>query len=86
MRDFLGWPIRSYLTRHGRLDIVPSPAALGGYEDIAPRAVTVEVGGVVVRCASLDDVIASKEALGRPKDRAQLPALRAARAVRDRRA
>lgn len=84
-RQFLGWQPLSYLTRHGRLDIVPFPAATGGYEDLIDRAVTLEVAGVQVKVASLDDVIASKRALARPKDRAQLPALEATRAVLRRR-
>jgi hypothetical protein len=33
--------------------------------------------GLTVRCAALEDVIASKEALAREKDLAALPALRA---------
>ncbi len=80
-RDFLGWrPVR-YVTDLGPVDVVPEPLAIGGYEDLLPRAVRFLVGGVEVLAAALDDVIASKEALDRPKDRAQLPALYATRAV-----
>jgi hypothetical protein len=64
-------------TRHGDLDIVFVPPGTAGYEDLQQDAFAVDVGrGVHVRIASLADVIRSKEASNRPKDRAQLPALR----------
>ena len=40
------------------------------------NAVTYEVAGRPVRVASLDDIIRSKEAANREKDRAVLPTLR----------
>jgi hypothetical protein len=64
-------------TRHGDLDLVFTPPGTAGYEDLRRDAFAVEIGdGVHVRVASLADVIRSKEASNRPKDRAQLPALR----------
>lgn len=80
-RDFLGWRPLRYLTDVGPVDVVPEPMAIGGYEDLLPRAARFLVGGVEVLAAALDDVIASKGALDRPKDRAQLPALYATRSV-----
>lgn len=74
-RDFLGWQPLSLMTDLGPLDVVPYPRAIGGYEDLLPRARQVDIGGVVIAVASLDDIISSKEALGRPKDLASLPAL-----------
>ncbi|HYP55402.1 MAG TPA: hypothetical protein VEQ41_03755 [Solirubrobacterales bacterium] len=83
--DFLGWQPRHFETDAGALDIVPSAAAIGGYEDVA--TVELRLGDFSVRVATLDEVIASKEKLGRPKDKAALPALYAAReALRERRA
>lgn len=79
-RDFLGWQALSLMTDLGPLDVVPHPRAIGGYEDLVPRARRVDIGGTVVVVASLDDIIASKEALGRPKDLAALPALYETRA------
>jgi hypothetical protein len=59
----------------GDLDLAFEPAAFGGYEELAQNAVTVSVAGTAVAVASLDDVIRSKEAAGRPKDHATLPVL-----------
>lgn len=80
-RDFLRWQAQSYTTDFGPLDVVPFTVGVGGYEAVAAQAQTFDVGGVRISVASLDDVIASKEALGRPKDRSQLPALYATRAA-----
>lgn len=46
------------------------------FEQLRSRGVRVRVGARVAVVASLADVIASKEASGRPKDAAQLPILR----------
>ena len=63
-------------TRLGDLDLVVAPAGGASYEELAERGRTIDLGDVLVPLASLDDVIASKEAAGRPKDRAALPLLR----------
>jgi hypothetical protein len=64
-------------TPHGDFDLVFLPAGTRGYDDLQRDAVTVDLGeGLVVRMASLRDVIRMKEASNRPKDQAQLPALR----------
>jgi hypothetical protein len=75
--DFLGWKSQSFDTDAGPIDIVPKAAAVGGYEDVA--TVELRLGDISVRAITLDDVIASKEKLGRPKDTAALPALYATR-------
>ena len=46
------------------------------YEELTDRALTVDVDGIVVRVAALDDIIASKEFADRPKDRDALDELR----------
>lgn len=63
-------------TASGRLDLVFEPDGTKGYEDLARAAVGMDVGGVRMRVASLEDVIRSKEAANRPRDREQLPTLR----------
>lgn len=63
-------------TDAGRLDLVFEPAGTAGYRDLARNAVDLEVNGLRVRVASLEDVIRSKEATNRPRDREQLPTLR----------
>jgi hypothetical protein len=74
--DFLGdvdsWTLS---TRAGQLDILFRPDGTKGYGDLRRDAVQVTIG-VPVLAASLRDVIRMKEASGRPKDEAQLPALR----------
>jgi hypothetical protein len=63
-------------TRYGDLDLVMRPAGTAGYKDLDRDAQTIKLGRLQVRIASLADVIRSKEAAGREKDRATLPALR----------
>ena len=63
-------------TRAGNLDVVRRPAGSSGFEDLRRDAMTITVGGVPVLVASLADVIRSKEAASREKDRAVLPALK----------
>ena len=65
-------------TRYGDVDVAFTPAGTDGYADLEPNAVRYELeGGVVVAVASLADVIRSKRAAGRPKDREALPVLEA---------
>jgi hypothetical protein len=63
-------------TSAGDLDLVFVPAGTRGYDDLRRDAVRVTIG-VPVLVASLRDVIRMKEGSNRPKDQAQLPALRA---------
>lgn len=63
-------------TSGGRLDLVFEPSGTGGYADLARGAVEMQIDDVRVRVASLEDVIRSKEAADRPRDREQLPVLR----------
>lgn len=82
--DFLGWRTQRFETDAGPLDVVPNAAAIGGYEEVA--TIELALGDLSVRAITLDEVIASKEKLGRPKDTASLPALYATReAIRRRR-
>jgi hypothetical protein len=64
------------VTDHGRLDVTFVPSGTTGYEDLARDAVHLVILGVDVDVASLADVIRSKEAAGREKDRVVLPVLR----------
>lgn len=64
------------VTDHGRLDITFEPSGTSGYDDLARDAVHLVILGTGVDVASLADVIRSKEAAGRDKDRLVLPVLR----------
>ena len=64
------------LTDAGPLDLVSWPAGTAGFDDLRRDAVQIELGGVPLLFASLRDVIRMKEASNRPKDVAQLAALR----------
>lgn len=76
------------ITRYGAFDISFKPAGTNGYSDLVNDAVEYEILGTRVLVASLGDIIRSKEAADRPKDRQMLPHLRALEdeiALRDRR-
>jgi predicted nucleotidyltransferase len=64
------------VTDHGRLDITFVPAGTTGYDDLVRDATRLVILGVEADVASLADVIRSKEAAGREKDRLVLPVLR----------
>lgn len=64
------------VTSAGRLDIAFKPAGTEGYADLASGAARFEAFGVQFDVASLDDIIRSKEAAGRPKDREDVAIMR----------
>lgn len=64
------------ITTAGRLDLSFEPAGTRGYADLRRDSVTFVVEGVTIPTASLADVIRSKEAAGRERDRQALPTLR----------
>lgn len=68
--------ILNLTTTAGNLDISMQPSGTQGYDDLRRDAVAVDVEGVTIRVASLADIIRSKEAANRQKDRAVLPLLR----------
>lgn len=63
-------------TRHGDLDVSFTPAGTAGYDDLALRAVTISISGIDFPVASLADIVRSKAAANRDKDRRALPVLR----------
>jgi hypothetical protein len=64
------------VTRFGDLDLSMIPAGTGGYRDLIRNALAIEIKGITIKVASLEDVIRSKEAAGRPQDHLALPLLR----------
>lgn len=64
-------------TRAGDLDLAFRPSGTDGYADLRRDAIEVEAAhGLSILVASLADVIRSKEAANREKDRVALPRLR----------
>jgi len=56
-------------TQFGSLDILSEPAGAPRYEELRSAASSEILWGVTIRIASLDHLIAMKEAAGRPKDK-----------------
>ncbi len=69
--------ILNLTTRLGDVDLAFSPTGTRGFADLKRDAVPVEAAGVTILVASLADVIRSKAAADREKDRRALPRLRA---------
>lgn len=68
------------VTAAGRLDLAFAPSGTKGYAGLADDAGQFEAFGTKFLVASLDDIIRSKEAAGRPKDREDVAILKAIRA------
>ncbi len=64
------------LTTAGAIDLTFEPSGTRGYTDLRRDAFEIDVDGIVITVASLADVIRSKEAAGREKDKIALPRLR----------
>lgn len=65
------------VTASGDLDLSFEPSGTGGYDDLRRRSVVVGLrGDLQVPVAALEDIIRSKEAANREKDRLALPTLR----------
>jgi hypothetical protein len=66
------------VTDHGPLDLCFAPAGFpSGYDGLQEHATIVVIDTVDLPVASLEDVITSKRAAGRPKDVVALPMLEA---------
>lgn len=72
-------------TRAGDLDLLAHPDPDLDFDKLSRNAIDVEILGVRVRAAGIDDLIAMKRAAGRPKDRVELEILGALREEIDRR-
>jgi Nucleotidyl transferase AbiEii toxin, Type IV TA system len=62
---------------HGPIDLLVRPSGSPPYAELRRRALEVEVDGVAVPVASIDDLIAMKKAAGRDKDLLDLAELEA---------
>lgn len=69
----------TWMTDAGPLDVLRDLPVAGGrrsYEDLAPRHVDAEIGGITVHIAALGDIVDSKQHAGRAKDLDALDELR----------
>lgn len=69
----------TFVTDLGDLDCLGIPAGTLGYDDLMKNALEVDLDGLVVAVASIDDLIRMKRAAGRPRDLAELEILGALR-------
>lgn len=63
------------LTRHGQVHVLKEPKGARAFELLRDAALVVEIDGVEVAIASLDDLIRMKRAAGRPEDLDDIVAL-----------
>ena len=69
----------TFVTDAGDLDIFGTPSGVGGFDELARNATEIDLDGLRVKVASIDDLIRMKRAAGRPKDRVELEILGALR-------
>ena len=74
----------TFSTDVGSIDILALPAGVAGFDELAGSAESVDLEGITVLVASLDDLIRMKRAAGRPKDRIEVEVLSALRDERAR--
>lgn len=69
----------TFETKYGSLDILGTPSGTRGYDDLMESAQEMDLDGLTIHVAALDDLIAMKHAAGRPKDRIEVEILVALR-------
>jgi len=60
------------VTDVGDIDLLAEPAGIDSFEGLWERATEMEIFGLSVRVASIEDLIGMKSAAGRPKDKQHL--------------
>jgi predicted nucleotidyltransferase len=73
----------TFETEAGNLDVLGAPAGVRAMEDLERTAVRMDLDGLEVRVASIDDLIRMKQAAGRPKDLIEVEVLGALREEMD---
>ena len=58
----------TFVTRAGNLDVLGAPSGTNGFDELDRNAESIDLDGLTVRVASLNDLIRMKVAAGRPKD------------------
>jgi predicted nucleotidyltransferase len=67
----------TFVTDEGDLDLLAVPSGVAGYRGLVERAVEMDLDGVAVKVACLDDLIRMKRAAARPKDLMEVEVLSA---------
>jgi hypothetical protein len=75
-RSFGSYTSLALITRYGFFDVWFRPDATRGYDDLIEKAIDIEVAGMNVKVAHLDDILRMKQAIGGPKYLSHLPLLR----------
>lgn len=71
-------PLAPLATRHGRLDVLNiahTSGAPGSFDELMERALVVDLDGLSVAIAGIDDLLRMKRAAGRPQDLTDIGAL-----------
>lgn len=71
--------ILTLTTSEGDIDLLAKPDGCPDYETLRERATVIDLDGVKVFVASIEDLIAMKRAAGRPQDLVDVEALEVAR-------
>ena len=71
--------ILTLTTPDGGIDLLVDPEGAPGYAALRKHASVVDIEGITVRIASIDDLIAMKRAAGRPQDLVDIESLEIAR-------
>ena len=71
----------TFTTRFGDFDLIGYLEPLGDYLAVSDRAIDMHVGGLDLRVIHIDDLIAIREHLGRPKDKLSLYQLQAIKKI-----
>lgn len=66
-------------TDYGSLDLIGEPTGVDSFDGLWNRATVFDLRGLIVRVASIDDLIVMKQAAGRPKDLNHILELKALR-------
>lgn len=69
----------TFQTDAGALDCLGTPSGISGFDQLARAAVRMDLDGLVVDVASVEDLIRMKQAAGRPKDLIEVEVLGALR-------
>ena len=69
----------TFVTAAGDLDVLGTPAGVGGFEELASHATEFDIEGSTILVASLDDLIRMKRSAGRPRDLIEVEVLGALR-------